>query len=248
MVLTWKVVNERLAWGTVGQNPPASAGGHGPDRWWGRPLRRGATKPVPQVLSPGTWSLSQRVEPLQPEACASQLEWCRSPQLEKAHAWQQRPQNSPKIRQKGHKRAGPASFLPTVHRQHMTTLYLTMFTALVYTHVQMNFPGQGSLAGYSARGRKSWTWLSPRNSDRQTGQDHKAPQPRTWASVSLAGSWATSPHLGLHGASPALSVTATCVPLGKLLGRLRLRLVTVSFLAGRAGASPRSPERPALTP
>lgn len=61
------------------------------------------------------------------------------------------------------------------------------------------------------------------------------------------GGWATSPHLGLHGASPALSVTG-CVPLGKLLDRLRLRLVTVSFLAGRAGARPRRPERPALTP
>ena len=45
MVLTWKVGNERLAWGTVGQNPPASAGDTGLTAGRGDPTRCGATKP-----------------------------------------------------------------------------------------------------------------------------------------------------------------------------------------------------------
>ena len=45
MVLTRKVVNERRAWGTVGENPPAGAGGTDVTAARGDPTRRGATKP-----------------------------------------------------------------------------------------------------------------------------------------------------------------------------------------------------------
>ena len=45
MVLTRKVVNERRAWGTVGENPPAGVGGTGVTTARGDSTRRGATKP-----------------------------------------------------------------------------------------------------------------------------------------------------------------------------------------------------------
>ena len=154
----------------------------------------------------------------------------------------------------------------------MTTLYLTMFAALVYTHVRMKFPGQGSLEGYSPRGCKSWTWLSDETATDRQGKTacRKAPQPRTCAEwtqhfclfsavfaeacqtlctrrLPLAGGGPPAPTWACTELVLPCQSLAVC-PWASCLTRLSLRLVTVSFLAGRAGARPRRPERPALTP
>ena len=45
MVLTWKVINERLAWGTVGKNHVPVQGTRVRPLVWGDPTRCGATEP-----------------------------------------------------------------------------------------------------------------------------------------------------------------------------------------------------------
>ena len=131
-------------------------------------------------LSPSTTSTeSGRLEPCSPtreasatrSLCLATREWSpRSAQLEKAHAWQQRPRTTQKIRQEeGHQRARPASFLPTVHLNSDHTLLNDVNCTRLYTRTD-ELPRTEEPGGLQSTGSQELDVTRRQNGDDRQGE------------------------------------------------------------------------------
>ena len=74
MVLTWKVINERLAWGTVGKNHLPVQGTRVRPLVWGDPTRCGATEPGHHSTEPEHHSTEPKHHGTEPEHHSTESE------------------------------------------------------------------------------------------------------------------------------------------------------------------------------